>query len=248
VTLVADLIRGLDPVALAADLDLDLDDWQAEVLRSRGDVLVNGARQTGKSTVSALKVLHRALYAPGSLCLLVAPAHRQSLETFRTALALYKQLGRPVDAEAENTMSLVLDNGSRILALPGSEQTLRGYGAVSLIVIDEAARVPDALYHSVRPMLAVSQGQMLAISTPNGTRGWWYAAWSAEGSRWQRHIIRASECARISSDFLEQERREKPDWLYAQEYEGEFTDHDRAAFRGEDIEALFTGVDSWNVA
>jgi hypothetical protein len=40
------LLRGVDPVALAADLELDLDDWQAEVLRSDGDALVNGARQT----------------------------------------------------------------------------------------------------------------------------------------------------------------------------------------------------------
>jgi hypothetical protein len=246
VSIAGDLIRSLDAVALAFDLELDLDPWQAEVLRSDRDVLVNGARQTGKSTVSALKVLHQALYVPRSLCLLVAPALRQSQETFRTALALYKQLGRPIDAAAENTMRLDLENGSRILALPGSEQTLRGYGAVNLLVLDEAARVPDELFHSVTPMLAVSGGQMLAISTPNGRRGWWYAAWSGEGSRW--HTIRASECSRISPEFLEQERLDKPDWLYAQEYEGEFTDHDRAAFRGEDIEALFTGVDSWNVA
>jgi hypothetical protein len=232
------LVRGLDPVALAADLELDLDPWQAGVLRSDADVLVNGARQVGKSTISALKVLHRALYLPGSLSLLVAPAHRQSLEIFRTAIQLYKALGRPVPEEALNTMALGLGNGSRILALPGSEQTLRGYGAVSLIVIDEAARVPDALYHSVRPMLAVSHGQMVAISTPNGRGGWWYEAWTS-GSRWARYTVRASDCPRISAEYLDEQRREMPGWMYEQEFEGTFGDSDLRAFRTEDIEAAF---------
>jgi Terminase large subunit, T4likevirus-type, N-terminal len=242
------LLRGVDPVALAADLELDLDDWQAEVLRSDGDVLVNGARQVGKSTISALKVLHRALYVPGSLCLLVAPAHRQSLETFRTATLLYKALGKPVPEEALNTMAISLENGSRILALPGSETTLRGYGAVSLIVVDEAARVPDELYHSVRPMLAVSRGSMVCISTPNGRRGWWYSAWSDEGSSWQRHLVLAADCPRIAPEYLAERRREMPDWWYAQEFEGAFTDSDRQAFASADIEAAFDQeVQTWNV-
>jgi hypothetical protein len=243
------LLRGLDPVALAADLQLDLDPWQADVLRVDGDVLVNGARQVGKSTASALKVLHRALYVPGSLSLLVAPAHRQSLETFRTVVRLYKQLGRPVAEETLNTMALSLENGSRILALPGSEQTLRGYGAVSLIVIDEAARVPDELYHSVRPMLAVSRGQMVCISTPNGRHGWWYQAWSGSSMRWTRVTVIAEECSRISAEFLEEQRQIMPTWMFAQEFEGAFGDGDRAAFSSDDIEAMFDeGIGEWAIA
>jgi hypothetical protein len=241
------LLRGVDPVALAADLDLDLDPWQADVLRSDGDLLVNGARQTGKSTVAALKVLHRALYMPGSLCLLVAPAHRQSIETFRAAVELYKRLGKPVGEEAANTMALVLENGSRILALPGSESTLRGFGAVSLIVIDEAARVPDPLYHSVRPMLAVSRGSMVAISTPNGRRGWWYEAWQAEGP-WSRYTVRADECSRIAAAFLAEQRRSMPPWMFEQEYMGVFGDSDLQAFASEDIEAAFDEeVEPWRL-
>ena len=236
--LAADVIRSVDPVALAADLGLDLDPWQREVVRARGDVLVNGARQTGKSTVAGLVAVHEAIFRPRSLTLLVAPAHRQSIETFHTTLGLYKDLGRPVSAETENTMALTMENGSRILAVPGREQTVRGYGAVDLIVVDEAARVPDELIHSIRPMLAVSDGRIIAISTPNGRRGWWYEAWS-RGSGWEKHLVRASDCPRISPGFLEERRREMPGWWFAQEFEGAFTDTDRAAFLGEDIEAAF---------
>ena len=135
-------------------------------------------------------------------------------------------------------MALTMENGSRILAVPGREQTVRGYGAVDLIVVDEAARVPDELFHSIRPMLAVSDGRIIAISTPNGRRGWWYEAWS-RGSGWEKHLVRASDCPRISPGFLEERRREMPGWWFAQEFEGAFTDTDRAAFLGEDIEAAF---------
>ena len=62
--LAADVIRSVDPVALAADLGLDLDPWQREVVRARGDVLVNGARQTGKSTVAGLVAVHEAIFRP----------------------------------------------------------------------------------------------------------------------------------------------------------------------------------------
>jgi hypothetical protein len=248
-TMAADVIRSVDPVALAADAGLDPDPWQRDVLRSGSDrILVNGSRQVDKSAVSGLLALHQALYAPKSLALLVAPASRQSVETFRTCLGLYKALGRPVAPEAENTMALVLENGSRILALPGSETTLRGYGAVSLMVIDEAARVSDLLYHSVMPMLSVSRGRVIAISTPNGRRGWWYAAWSDEGSRWERHVVLAADCPRIASEFLAEQRREMPGWMFAQEYEGVFGDSDRAAFSSEDIEAAFAEeVRTWQV-
>jgi hypothetical protein len=69
-----------------------------------------------------------------------------------------------------------------VISLPGSESTTRG--------IDEAARVDDQLYISLRPMLAVSGGRLVALSTPYGTRGWWHAAWTS-GEDWERYQIPA---------------------------------------------------------
>ncbi len=105
--------------------------------------------------------VHVATYEPGSLVLLLSPSQRQSAELLRMALAFYRSLGRPVASEAENAMSLTLESGSPIVSLPGSEGTVRGFSGVRLIVVDEAARVPDELYVAVRPMLAVFGGRQL---------------------------------------------------------------------------------------
>ena len=93
------------------------------------------------------------------------------------------------------------------MALPGTEKTVRSYSGVRLLVVDEASRVDDALYGSVRPMLAVSQGRLVALTTPWGKRGWFYRAWSEGGADWERHRVPATDCPRISPAFLEEERR-----------------------------------------
>src|ERR1019366_5345786 len=95
-------------------------------------------------------------------------------------------------------------------------------GGVTLLVLDEAARIPDQLYRSVRPMLAVSRGRLVALSTPFGRRGWFYEEWSGTGP-WDRVQITWRDCPRITADFIEEERRALgPAWV-AQEYETTFT-------------------------
>ena len=71
---------------------------------------------------------------------------------------------------------------------------------------------------SIRPMLAVSGGRLIALSTPFGTRGWWYEAWRSRES-WERYEISASRCPRIAPDFLDEERRAMGEWWFAQEYD-----------------------------
>jgi hypothetical protein len=129
-------------------------------------------------------------------------------------------------------------NGSRILALPGTE-TVRGYAGAALLVIDEAARVEDDLLQAVRPMLATSQGRLVALTTPAGKRGWFFEAWVGEGS-WHRVRVPASMCPRISKEFLAEELREMGAARFSEEYELEFRDPDEAAFPGEIIAQAFT--------
>jgi hypothetical protein len=178
----------------------------------------------------------------------LSPSLRQSQELFRKAAAIYKTLGRPVPSESENALSLSLENGSRIVSLPGNEATIRAYSAVRLLLVDEAARVPDNVIAAARPMLAVSGGQLIALSTPFGTRGWWYEAWKDGGSTWQRVQIPASECPRISPAFLEEEKRSLGPWFYAQEYECSFMEAVTQAFATEQVEALFDEeVETWTL-
>jgi hypothetical protein len=228
------------PIQFAKRTGIIVDPWQAAVLTSDAPrILLNCSRQSGKSTITALLGLHTALYQPGSLVLLVSRAERQSKELFRKALAAYRTLDRPVDPEAENKLELELVNGSRIVALPGSEGTIRSFSGVRLLLVDEASRVPDETYFAVRPMLAVSGGRIVAMSTPFGRRGWFWEAWD-QGDGWERVQITAPKCPRITPEFLAEERAIMPAWWFNQEYLCEFEADAGAVFSGEAIAAAFT--------
>jgi hypothetical protein len=136
---------------------------------------------------------------------------------------------------AESALRVELANGSRIIALPGSESTTRGYSAATLVVIDEAARVTDELIAAVRPTLATTNGLIVALSTPAGKRGWFSLEW-ASGIGWERTKITAEECPRISEEFLEDERRLLGEHVFGQEYRCEFYDPDTAVFATDLIE------------
>jgi hypothetical protein len=127
-----------------------------------------------------------------------------------------------VRGDGDNEISLLFPNGSRIVGLPGTEATIRGFSGVSLALIDEAARVEDALYLSVRPMLAIGDGDLWLMSTPFGQRGFFWDEWTNHGERWTRVSIPATECPRISNEFLERERAVMTERWFRQEYMCEF--------------------------
>lgn len=247
--LISDLARALDPVLLAAQAGITPDPWQADVLRSSAPrMLLTASRQAGKSTITSVLAVHTALYEANSLVLLLGPSLRQAGELFKKCIATYKDLGRPVPPESETALTLTLENGSRIVSLPGSKDgNIRGYSGVSLLVIDEAAWVSDSLYMSVRPMLAVSGGRLVALSTPHGTRGWFYDAWTG-AEPWDRYEVPATLCPRISPEFLAEEKRNMGEWWFAQEYGCTFSEAETQAFRREDVERAFReDIDVWDL-
>jgi hypothetical protein len=113
---------------------------------------------------------------------------------------------------------LEFTNLSRIVSLPCKEDTIRGFARAHLLVIDEAARVPDDLYRAVRPMLAVSRGRLICLSTPYGQRGFFHQEWAHGGNDWVRIEVPAERISRISPQFLEQERRSLGESWFRQEY------------------------------
>src|SRR5215204_526728 len=235
-----DLRLALDRVSFAEKLGIVPDPWQRDLLRSGSDrVLLNCCRQSGKSTMSGVIALHRALYHPGSLILCLAPALRQSQELFGKVLGFYRDLDRPIPAQAERRLSLELENDSRIVTLPGTDKTIRGFSGASLLVVDEASRVADELYFAVRPMLAVSGGALLMLTTPHGKRGVFYEEWTG-GAGWNRYEVPAEECPRISPEFLEEEQDALPSWVYRQEYECSFEETEDQVFTTEMVERAVT--------
>lgn len=235
--LAADLQVALDPARLLAAWGFEPDDWQEEVLRSRPRrALLCCCRQAGKSSTAAAAACHEAVYRPGSLILMLAPSQRQSTELLRKARSLLQLASPSAQLTSDMAVSLELANGSRIISLPARDETIRGFSSVNLIVLDEAAWVPDELYLATRPMLAVSDGRLLALSTPNGQRGWFYEAMTGDGD-WQRTRITAAECPRIADSFLAEERRTMTAAVFASEYECKFTDAIDSVFFQADITA-----------
>lgn len=244
--LARDFARAAAPTQVMRSAGMEPDQWQSDLLNSESDrQLVLCSRQAGKSTTVAAMATHTAIYDPG-LILMAAPAQRQSVELFRKTLAFYREVPDAPAIVHESAMRMELENGSRIIALPGTEGTVRGYSAPKLILLDEASRIDDAFFAAVRPMLATTRGRMVALTTPWGRRGWFYEAWE-HGSGWHKTRITADQCPRIDPEWLEEEKRLMGEWLFRQEYLCEFVDTEEQFFSSELIEAALrdTGGPLW---
>ena len=219
-------------------LGFEPDALQTEVLLSnskRG--ILNCSRQWGKSTVAAAKAVHLAYTKAGCLILVSSPSGRQSRLFLRTVRGMAKKLGIRPKKDEDNPISLVLPNGSRIVGVPGNAETVRGFAGVSLLLVDEAARVKDEMFVALEPMLAVGEGDLWLMSTPKGRMGFFYEAWEYGGSEWYRVTARATECERIGQVWLEGQRGRMDAGMFRQEFMGEFVNDGTEVFDREVVEA-----------
>ncbi len=211
-----------DPVAFSRSLGVEPDGWQARVLHSQAKrILLNCCRQAGKSTTFALRALHRAVYTPRALVLIVAPSWRQSAEVLRKVQDFLGVLPVPVHLATDSKTEVAIKNGSRIVSLPAGEAKIRGFSAVTELILDESGDVPDELYHAVLPMLIISRGTLLAGGTPKGRRGFFFDVWDKGGPGWDRIEAPWSECPRMNADEIAVQRvglKEK----FSQEFECQF--------------------------
>ncbi|MGA9006343.1 MAG: hypothetical protein WB495_05490, partial [Xanthobacteraceae bacterium] len=70
-------------------------------------------------------------------------------------------------------------------------------GSRSRVSSAEAAHADDDYIAALRPMLATSNGSLIALSTPNGKRGWFYDQWHSCDDSWTR----VCAARRASSSF-----------------------------------------------
>lgn len=229
-----------DPASLMADAGFQPDPWQVALLRSTDTrVMMTCSRQVGKSQSVAFLALSTALTQPGSTTVVVAPVEEQANELLRKVIAAYHALGDPVGVVREAVTRLELSNGSRVLALPGKESRMRSYSA-KLLVIDEAARVPDSVVNAASPQMAVSKGRFVALSTAFAKSGWFYERWVDPQEQCLRLSIKATDCPRIPPEFLEGERRKLGKRWYEMEYMNVFGDDCAAVFSVDDISRAIT--------
>jgi Terminase large subunit, T4likevirus-type, N-terminal len=228
-------------VQLMVNAGLDPDPWQVDYLTNKPSRhIMVCSRQSGKSTTTAADALATAVGQPDALVLIVAPSQRQAIELLGKVRQFAFAQDPPVPMTSVAQQTLKLKNGSRIVALPGKDETIRAFSAVSLIVADEAAWIPQRVIEAVRPMLAVSHGRLVLLSTLWFTTGWFYEAWQdseKDTSQWTRTKVTALECPRITPEFLDEERQSLSDASFRREYMCEAVEADGQVFSPESIDA-----------
>ena len=196
--------------------------WQETFLRARrgASILALTARQVGKTTAAAWAMAHAAVFMPGSLSVVACPAQRQSAEAVRKVHDMLLKAG--VKLTTDNTYGLELANGSRVLALPGSDDSVRGLTVDAWIVADEAARLSPELISALRPMRARRPNARLAmLSTAWSRTDPFWSAWDSGGEAWLR--LKATvdtDPTLFSPAFLEEERINLGEDVYNREYLG----------------------------
>jgi hypothetical protein len=237
-----DPLYAFDPVLFVSEvLRWEPDEKQVEVLecKKRRIVLMWG-RQSGKTTLAAAKMLHLLVCFPGSLCVWMSSHRDHTVELLDKVDWFLHRMGWQASRLTEGRLGRMLPNGSRILGLAARDATVRSYTA-NLVVIDEGAQVKDSVYGAVSALLAKHNGTLMVLGTPQQKSGEFYRVWTAKelAQYWFRSIRKTSECPRISPQFLEVERRTKPEAVIRREYECEFEQDGTTLLRAEDVDRLF---------
>lgn len=154
--------------------------------------IVLKSRQLGLSTVTAAFCLWFALFHKDKNILIMATKLQVGqfmITKIRTAFQMLPPwMLDALDVEEPETQSvkyISFKNGSRITAIPTSEDAGRGE-AVSLLIVDEAAHVENLkeLWTGLRPVLSTG-GRAIIFSTPKG-KNFFYELWAgADTNKWQ---------------------------------------------------------------
>ena len=213
------------------------DERQRDLLRRESkQVLLNCSRQSGKSTLAALKILHTAFWRAKSTIVVTAPVLQQTRELLRKVREFGRVAGL-LHSTRGSKYCVELANGSRIVGVAADEDTIRGFSSIALLVVDEASRVDDAVFEAAEPMLAVSRGALWIVSTPNGRRGYFYKA--CISGDWVKLRVTAAQCGRIPPAFLKKQKEKLGERRFAQEFECEFVELDRGVFDAESVDGAF---------
>lgn len=229
------------------------------------------SRQIGKSEAVAHKAIHHAFTNPNACVVIIAPGQRQAkelykkvVEAIRGSRLIYSSVVGKIKME-----EILFANGSRIINLPSGDEgiNLRGY-TITLLITDEGAYVPDAVFVAVEQGLSSSGGQEIVISTPNGRHNAFYRMFfpedydehfplEADGSlkngHWQvgdwschhydynvgLNVLKPNGKPQLSRLHIERQRRILPGWRFRSEYLAEFVEDLGSYFRAEQVDKFF---------
>jgi hypothetical protein len=193
--------------------------WQVPYLWEPRNAVTLKGRQVGASTCAAALCIQMARSVPNSLAAIVSPSMKQSSEVKLRAKTGLQRLGEKLVLDSATLIGL--DNGSRIMSLPGSAKSVRGWTA-DLLVIDEAAFLDPDTFLAARATVATG-GRVIVQSTPAAPYGHFFDLYTAQDLKWAKFQVSSEDVGTIDPDFLISERATLSADDYAQEYQGRFT-------------------------
>jgi len=221
-----------DPVEFCRALfKFEPTEYQAKLLRDQSKrIAVRWSRQAGKTTTIALRALWFALTHPKTLTLVVGPSLRQSMilgDRIQDYLASLPSETRRALVDRQQRTVIRCRNHSRIVILPNSPQLLRGYTA-HLVLPDEANFFHDdelVFYNVLYPMLATTDGALIASSTPWNRDSVFYRMCHSE--EFSKHVVTCEDVVKaglIKQSFIDQMRQELPEERFRREFYAEFVE------------------------
>ncbi len=205
---------------------MELDNWQKEVLATKGNICLVSGRQVGKSTVIAIKAGDFAANNPQKTIMIISAVERQALQLFEKVLAHIHQNYKGVIAKGKNKPTkhkLSLKNGSIIHCLPTGESGygIRGY-TIDQLYADEAAHINEDVWMAVTPMLATTGGDIILLSTPKGRDNYFFR--SSNSDKFTQFRQSSEDSPHIDQAFIADEKLWMSKRQYSQEYLGQFVD------------------------
>ncbi len=185
------------------------------------------ARQIGKSFSIAMEAIIESIERK-STNLILSASERQSHEVMLKVYMLLEYLNvrseEIIRAERETREEAVLPGGSRIISLPASPDTVRGFSGN--VFLDEFAFHRDSreIWRAMYP--AVTRGYKVRItSTPNGRQNMFYDIWE-QNSGFSKHKVDIHGAVRdgLKVDIEELRRGITDPDSWAQEFECRFLD------------------------
>jgi len=197
------------------------------------------SRQIGKSFTGAARCVSLAMRQPKTDVLIVSPSERQSYEAvlkcrdwseaFEFAVAEEIE-ERPAQGALMASATIRYPNGSRVIAVPGKPDTVRGFSAH--VWMDEFAFFddPDSTWKAIFPSISNplrGLKNMLISSTPNGKsgRGARFYRIVTEPKIWSVHKTTILDAApELGTDVEALRQAIDDEEAFAQEYMCEFLD------------------------
>jgi phage FluMu gp28-like protein len=202
-------------------------------------------RQGGKDFTTEGEAVADCFQRPKTEWMVAAPSERQALdsldkgkewaEAFDLAISDYQERREGSSSETLlKSAEIIFANGSRLRAVPGKPDTVRGRSANLLLTEFDFFEDSNATWRAILPSitnpLRGGQKRVRIITTPNGIGGACHKIWTKDEAnsrvKWSRHKVTIEDAVRMGLPVDIEELREMFDDAdgWAQEFMCEFLD------------------------